>query len=133
MKAWVSRSEGKSCPVCRVPINASQLQRFSIDNNKPGEQHAPPKILEGNEIMPRSRREIQYSYIDAQTLQDIQAIDLLGSYGSKIETLVKHLLYLNITDPGAKSIVFSAWADSLLSTFLLSSSAYTRTDTESNL
>ena len=118
MKAWVSRSEGKSCPVCRVPINASQLQRFSIDNNKPGEQHAlaPPKILEGNEIMPRSRREIQYSYIDAQTLQDIQAIDLLGSYGSKIETLVKHLLYLNITDPGAKSIVFSAWADSLLST-----------------
>lgn len=121
MKAWVSRSEGKSCPVCRVPINASQLQRFSIDNNKPGEQHAqpPPKILEGNEIMPRSRREIQYSYIDAQTLQDIQAIDLLGSYGSKIETLVKHLLYLNITDPGAKSIVFSAWADSLLSTSFL--------------
>lgn len=36
-----------------------------------------------------------------------------GSYGSKIQTLVKHLLYLEVIEPGAKSIVFSAWADSL--------------------
>jgi len=36
-----------------------------------------------------------------------------GSYGSKIQALVRHLLYIQFTDPGAKSIVFSAWADSL--------------------
>ena len=36
-----------------------------------------------------------------------------GSYGSKIETLVQHLLYIQVTEPEAKSIVFSAWADSL--------------------
>jgi len=36
-----------------------------------------------------------------------------GSYGSKIQTLVRHLLYIQYTDPGAKSIIFSAWADSL--------------------
>lgn len=38
-----------------------------------------------------------------------------GSYGSKIQTLVRHLLHIQNVDPGAKSIVFSAWADSLQS------------------
>jgi len=46
-------------------------------------------------------------------------MESFGGFGSKIQTLVRHLLYLQITDPGAKSIVFSAWADSLHSTFVL--------------
>jgi E3 ubiquitin-protein ligase SHPRH len=40
-------------------------------------------------------------------------MESLGDFGSKIQTLVRHLLYLQTEDPGAKSIVFSAWADSL--------------------
>ncbi|KAI0370965.1 hypothetical protein BV20DRAFT_943332 [Pilatotrama ljubarskyi] len=114
MKAWLSKAGSKACPVCRVPINTDQLQRFTIDQ-KPGEAaQPPPKILSNHEVVPRSRREIQYNFIDPQVMQDIQAMESYGSYGSKIETLVRHLLYLEITDPGAKSIVFSAWAVSLL-------------------
>ena len=124
MKAWIVRPEGKACPVCRVPIHPDQLQRFSIDNsNGSGETQAPAKVLASNEMMPRSRRQIQYNFISAQTLQDIQSMEVYGSYGSKIETLVQHLLYLQVTDPGAKSIVFSAWADSLLSECLFSTFA----------
>ncbi|KAI0702634.1 SNF2 family N-terminal domain-containing protein [Earliella scabrosa] len=114
MKAWIARPEGKACPVCRVPINSDQLQRFTIDNKLEQPSKPSPKILPNNEVVPRSRREIQYNFISPQTLQDIQAMEAYGSYGSKIETLVRHLLYLEVTDPGAKSIVFSAWADSLL-------------------
>ena len=117
MKAWVARAEGKACPVCRVPIHVDQLQRFSIDNKSDAPAQPPPKILANNEVMPRSRRTIEYNYISAQTLQDVQSMEIVDSYGSKIETLVKHLLYLNVVDPGAKSIVFSAWADSLLSAY----------------
>ena len=117
MKAWIARPEGKACPVCRVPINSDQLQRFTIDNKPEQPSKPPPKILPNNEVVPRSRREIQYNFISPQTLQDIQAMEAYGSYGSKIETLVRHLLYLEVTDPGAKSIVFSAWADSLLSAY----------------
>ncbi|RPD76905.1 hypothetical protein L226DRAFT_459082 [Lentinus tigrinus ALCF2SS1-7] len=113
MKAWITRPEGKSCPVCRVPLNPDQMQRFTVDNT-PGEQaKPPPKILGNNEVMPTSRREIQYNTINPDILQDIQAMECHGSYGSKIETLVRHLLYLEVTDSGSKSIVFSAWADSL--------------------
>jgi E3 ubiquitin-protein ligase SHPRH len=39
-----------------------------------------------------------------------------GDYGNKIETLIRHLLYLQLKEPENKSIVFSAWADSLHST-----------------
>ena len=122
MKAWIARPEGKACPVCRVPINSDQLQRFTIDNKPEQPSKPPPKILANNEVVPRSRREIQYNFISPQTLQDIQAMEAYGSYGSKIETLVRHLLYLEVTDPGAKSIVFSAWADSLLSAYFPASS-----------
>ncbi|RDX45998.1 hypothetical protein OH76DRAFT_1407336 [Lentinus brumalis] len=114
MKSWITRPEGKACPVCRVPINIDQLQRFTVDS-KPGEAaKPPPKILRNNEVMPVSRREIQYNIISPDVMQDIQAMECLGSYGSKIETLVRHLLYLDVTDSGSKSIIFSAWADSLL-------------------
>ena len=44
-------------------------------------------------------------------------METYGDYGSKIQTLARHLLYLKLVDPGAKSIVFSAWADSLHSLF----------------
>lgn len=44
-------------------------------------------------------------------------METYGDYGTKVQTLVRHLLYLKLTDAGAKSIVFSAWADSLHSVF----------------
>ena len=40
-------------------------------------------------------------------------IDLPGSYGSKIDMLAKHLLWIRANDPGAKSVVFSQYRDFL--------------------
>ena len=68
-----------------------------------------------SESIPQSRRVIEYNTIDPEIMEEIKKIDCLGSYGTKIETLVRHLLYLEDVDPGCKSIVFSAWADSLYS------------------
>ncbi|KAI0697783.1 SNF2 family N-terminal domain-containing protein [Cytidiella melzeri] len=110
MKAYSSRKDGKTCPLCRTPIIPDQLQRFAVDHNN--EQMAPPKIGQ-NEPAPKSRRQIQYNVINPSTMQTIELMESQGSYGSKIQTLVRHLLYIQIAEPGAKSIVFSAWADSL--------------------
>lgn len=56
-------------------------------------------------------------FLDSKLFDEIKTMESFGDYGSKIQTLVRHLLYLKFTDHGAKSIVFSAWADSLLSMF----------------
>ncbi|KDQ50603.1 hypothetical protein JAAARDRAFT_580714 [Jaapia argillacea MUCL 33604] len=113
MKAWLARKEGKACPVCRVIINTDQLQRFSIaDPSQDKKPELPPKIVDGEPI-PRSSRQIQYNTVPSTLLETIEQMESHGSYGSKIQSLIRHLLYLQATDPGAKSIIFSAWADSL--------------------
>jgi len=58
---------------------------------------------------------IHFCTLDSAVFQKIEAMESFGDYGNKIQTLIRHLLYIQQTDPGAKSIVFSAWADSLTS------------------
>ena len=58
-------------------------------------------------------------FLDPNTFAKIEKVESIGDFGSKIQTLVRHILYLQAEDPGAKSIVFSAWADSLHSAYLL--------------
>ncbi|KAH6907324.1 SNF2 family N-terminal domain-containing protein [Coprinopsis sp. MPI-PUGE-AT-0042] len=108
MKAWLARREGKTCPVCRVAVNPDTVQRFTTSQN----EEAPKQPING-ESAPQSRRKIVYNNIDPALFKRIENMELYGDYGSKIQTLVRHLLYLQSMDPGTKSIVFSAWADSL--------------------
>ncbi|KAK7030788.1 SNF2 family helicase [Favolaschia claudopus] len=112
MKAWIAKKQGNTCPVCRVAIDPEKLERFTV-----AERSAPPKaqaVAEDDpQPVPKSRREIMYNMIDPRIHEEIQAIQSFGDYGAKIQTLVRHLSYIRNADPGAKSIVFSAWADSL--------------------
>jgi E3 ubiquitin-protein ligase SHPRH len=130
MEMMLSR-HGKACPVCRYvhhhlpifsvlnapgypsfPINVDALQRFSIQTKDKDKAAPPPEKLQGDAI-PKSRRKIEYNTVGPSLLAEIDTMELCGSYGTKIDTLVRHLRYLQVTDPGAKSIVFSAWEDSL--------------------
>ncbi|KAF9566044.1 hypothetical protein CPC08DRAFT_682833 [Agrocybe pediades] len=112
MKAWLTRREGKTCPVCRVAINPDTVQRFTVQSLQAVKAEPPPQPISG-EPAPQSRRQIVYNTIDPNVFDDIQTMETYGDYGSKIQTLIRHLCHLRLTDPGAKSIIFSAWADSL--------------------
>ena len=112
----------------RVALDPDALQRFTINQR----EDPPPRPLYG-EPAPRSRRKIEYNVIgdfdscsssfpllimlstDLELFREIQAMESFGDFGSKVQTLIRHLLYLQNTEPDAKSIVFSAWADSLYS------------------
>ena len=54
-----------------------------------------------------------YSGINDVTLNQIKNIDVEGSYGTKIDTIARHILWIRENDPGAKSIVFSQFKDFL--------------------
>ena len=94
------------------PINVDALQRFSIQRGDKDKAVPPPEKLQGDAI-PKSRRTIDYNAVGLSLLAEIDSMELCGSYGTKIDTLARHLLYLQAADAGAKSIVFSAWEDSL--------------------
>lgn len=55
-----------------------------------------------------------YSEFNPQKLAEIKNIDLNGpNYTTKVDTLVRHLLWLRESDPGAKSIIFSQYKEFL--------------------
>lgn len=54
-----------------------------------------------------------YSGIRDTTLNQIKNIDLDGSFGTKIDTLARHVLWIRQHDPGAKAIVFSQYREFL--------------------
>ncbi len=54
-----------------------------------------------------------YSGIRDAVLHQIKNIDLGGSFGTKIDTIARHILWIREHDPGAKSIVFSQFRDFL--------------------
>lgn len=54
-----------------------------------------------------------YSDISSGVLNQIKDISLDGSFGTKIDTLARHLIWLRQYDPGAKSIVFSQYKNFL--------------------
>ena len=99
----------------RVVINPNDLQR--IYTRDMPESNIDPTTSSSSGPPPKSTRVIEYNSIDGKLFEEIQGIQSIGNYGSKIQAIVRHLLYLQVKDPGSKSIVFSAWADSLYSKF----------------
>lgn len=60
-----------------------------------------------------AKSEAIYMGITSTTLNQIKNIDLRGSFGTKIDTLARHLLWIRDNDPGAKSVVFSQFKEFL--------------------
>lgn len=106
-----------NCPVCKrklkstnlhdITINPQQLKVLSDD---------PSQAQDGTENSPEERQTGSpkktgiYSEFNSDKLAEIQKIELDGpSFTTKVDTLVKHLMWLRESDPGAKSIVFSQY------------------------
>lgn len=83
------------CPLCRQAIDFEKAQRIK-------------KIRSAR---PKASASFEYNRMSPSLWSEIQRVETLGSYGSKIQSLVRHLAWIQQREPGAKSIVFSAWAD----------------------
>ncbi|CAH0053433.1 unnamed protein product, partial [Clonostachys solani] len=112
----------RNCPVCKRHLHVSQLhditikpQSLKIHND--GQGVADPGVSgtgqSSNGVSDQQQTTI-YSSFNSEKLAEIKNIELDGpSYTSKVDTLVRHLLWLRESDPGAKSIIFSQYKDFL--------------------
>lgn len=100
----------RNCPVCKTHLHISQLHDITM---KP---HELKVIGDGQDSDQRPREDqdgltkktVIYSAFNAEQLAEIKGMELAGpSYTTKVDTLIRHLLWLRQSDPGAKSIVFS--------------------------
>ncbi|KFG85264.1 putative SNF2 family helicase/ATPase [Metarhizium anisopliae] len=107
-----------NCPVCKrglkpsnlhdIAIKPQQLQVRSEGANDEG--GSLPRRVSGSS----PKKTAIYSEFNADKLAEIKNVELDGpSFTTKVDTLVRHLLWLRESDPGAKSIVFSQYRDFL--------------------
>ncbi|KAK8110589.1 uncharacterized protein PG998_007046 [Apiospora kogelbergensis] len=98
-----------NCPICKKILVASMLYDISLRPEprlKIHSEHHPCAPDGGSSH--KSRKSGIYSMFSEEKLQAIRQIDLSGpSFATKIDTLIRHLMWLRQEDPGAKSIIFS--------------------------
>ena len=110
----------RTCPVCKRGLSLVDFHNITY---KPQELRAKEEVsgsssspddsrTSANEASPRQQSAI-YSEVDNKLLNELKAIDLPASFGTKIDTLGRHLLWIREHDPGAKAIVFSQYRDFL--------------------
>lgn len=105
----------RNCPVCKRALKPDNLHDIIIKPQQlqiHGEEPGVPKAS-SNDDGPQRRRDsskqtVLYSEFDNRELERMKNIELDGpSFTTKVDTLVRHLMWLRESDPGAKSIVFS--------------------------
>jgi E3 ubiquitin-protein ligase SHPRH len=99
-----------NCPVCKRKLKSTNLHDITL---KPQElkvhtEHAEQQETVDSQGAPVSKKTAIYMSVSNEQLAEIKNIDLPGdSFTTKVDTLVRHLMWLRQSDPGAKSIIFS--------------------------
>ncbi|KAK2738270.1 hypothetical protein FQN57_007133 [Myotisia sp. PD_48] len=95
----------RTCPTCKQHLKPNDFHQISY---KPREIVAQEENISHPTEAGHSKNQI-YSDVSSGILQEIRNVDIMGSFGTKIDTLAQHLIWLREHDPGAKSIVFSQY------------------------
>ncbi|OAT05327.1 SNF2 family helicase/ATPase [Blastomyces gilchristii SLH14081] len=97
----------RTCPMCKIRLKSNDFHQITY---KPTEIVAQEERAAAAHIgSDHSLKNSIYSDISSGVLKEIRNIDVEGSFGTKIDTLGRHLIWLRQHDPGAKSIVFSQY------------------------
>lgn len=97
-----------NCPMCKRGLKISELHNITI---KPRELklHADEgTAASAKKHISTPKKTGIYSEFGSDKLAQINDIELDGpSFTTKVDSIVRHVLWLRKSDPGAKSIVFS--------------------------
>ncbi|KAF5639145.1 rad8 and Rdh54p [Fusarium tjaetaba] len=103
-------NEPRMCVICQTNFTIGVLTQLKVHSDDPsqaqdGTENSPEEKQTGS-----PKKTGIYSEFNSDKLAEIQKIELDGpSFTTKVDTLVKHLMWLRESDPGAKSIVFSQY------------------------
>ncbi|KAK2602150.1 hypothetical protein N8I77_008706 [Diaporthe amygdali] len=111
----------RNCPVCKKRLNNSSLHDITLkpqelkvhsDSTTTSSKNSAENASKNSPTA--SKKSVIYNEFSAEKLAEIKNIDLDGpAFTTKVDNLVRHLLWLRESDPGAKSIIFSQYYDFL--------------------
>lgn len=104
----------RNCPTCKKHLRKQDFHNITY---KPSEltmeEEAGPSALVKETFLDDTKGSGIYSGIREPILNQIKDIDLDGAFGTKIDTIARHIIWIREHDPGAKSIIFSQYKDFL--------------------
>ncbi|KAJ9645120.1 hypothetical protein H2199_003124 [Coniosporium tulheliwenetii] len=109
-------NEHRTCPICKRRLHKEDFHDITYKPKelRAHEEQHEPSSPDRRPISPSAASSISlYADISSSTLNEIKAIDLTGSYGTKIDSIARHVIWLRQHDPGCKSIIFSQFSDFL--------------------
>lgn len=113
LRLW--RHHHGTCPTCKKRLAQSDLHRITF---KPQELtvREETQTRDQTETSPSDRNSPSiYTGISASTLNEIKNIDMdvKQSFGTKIDSIARHIIWLRENDSGSKAVVFSQFRDFL--------------------
>ncbi|KAL8843615.1 MAG: hypothetical protein Q9170_000119 [Blastenia crenularia] len=113
LRHW--RTHHGTCPTCKKRLDQNDLHQIT---------YKPQDLTVREETQARDRTEEArnsggspsiYTGISASVLTEIKNVDMdvKQSFGTKIDSIARHIKFLRDDDPGSKSIVFSQFRDFL--------------------
>ncbi|KAK2028494.1 SNF2 family domain-containing protein [Colletotrichum zoysiae] len=109
LKQWYRAHH--NCPMCKRTLRLTELHDITLKPRelKMHEDTATGPSPEGKKNQAAKMSGI-YSHFSPEKLAQINDVELASlSFGTKVDTLVRHVLWLRESDPGAKSIVFTQY------------------------
>lgn len=113
LSQWLKQSH--NCPTCKRKLGAHDLHdiTFKAQEIRAQEESAEASSMQSSGTTSPSSHTSIYTDVDSQVMDEIKTIDLPTSFGTKIDTLGRHLHWIRSNDPGAKSIIFSQYREFL--------------------
>lgn len=113
LRLW--RHHHGTCPTCKKRLDQKDLHQITY---KPQELTVREETQAGDrpETSPNDGGHVSiYTSISASTLNEIKNtdMDVKQSFGTKIDSIARHMIWLRENDPGSKAVVFSQFRDFL--------------------
>lgn len=98
-----------TCPVCKKRLTLSMLHDITLKKQELKVHTEERAVVPHESTSPhKSRKSAIYSEFGAEKLRKIRDIELDGpSFATKVDTMIRHIMWLRHVDPGAKCIIFS--------------------------
>ncbi|KAK1995784.1 SNF2 family domain-containing protein [Colletotrichum falcatum] len=109
LKQWYRAHH--NCPMCKRTLRLTEMHDITLKPRvlKMHEDTATGPSPEVKKSQAAKNSGI-YSHFSSEKLSQINDVELASlSFGTKVDTLVRHVLWLRESDPGAKSIIFTQY------------------------
>ncbi|GJC82189.1 putative ATP-dependent helicase C144.05 [Colletotrichum liriopes] len=109
LKQWYRAHH--NCPMCKRKLRLTELHDITL---KPRELKMHEDTATGTSPEVNKNQAVKtsgiYSHFSSEKLAQINDIELASlSFGTKVDTLIRHIFWLRESDPGAKSIIFTQY------------------------